>query len=279
MLLLIPMRFLFIVGIVLLLFSGCQSEQKEVHDTEPSDSASQSEKAESPAALFIEEIREAHHASAFFSHEAIAFDLNLSFGGKARLNGTVTMLTNSTKVLLERDDGAAVLYDGTDVYISPSGADWPRARFDVLTWMYFFAAPYKLDDPGTEMEMLGRLPLEGDSSQAGRLTFGSEIGDAPDDWYIVYKDDSTNLIRAMAYIVTYGKTEEESAKAEPHAIVYSDYREVEGFPFAHRWTFTNWSREEGVSGERGAAEISNIRFVEQPRFSLQGEKKAIPLSQ
>lgn len=256
--------------LLILLIVGCGSGENQTSGADSSGTQIQSspDPATAAATAFIEEIKQAHHAPKFFAHSAIAFDLKLSFGGKSRLTGRVTMLTNSTKVKLERNDGATVLFDGEKVYRYPNDTNWPRARFDVLTWMYFFAAPYKLGDPGSQMELLGRFPLDSDTCETGKLTFGDGVGDAPDDWYIVYKSDSTNLLRAMAYIVTFGKSAEESEKAEPHAIVYSDYHEVEGIPFAHRWTFTNWKQEEGVSRERGVAEISNVRFVENPEFTL-----------
>lgn len=262
------MRALPVLFPMLFLVIGCGDRVDERIDSDGSSKEDRADTTLTPSAEFIRSMEHAHRADRFFSHDAIAFDLNLSFGGKSRLTGTVTMLTNSTQVMLERDDGAKALYDGETVYRYPAGADWPRARFDVLTWMYFFAAPYKLGDPGTALELLGPLPLDSDTCRAARLTFETGIGDAPDDWYIIYRSDSTHLLRVMAYIVTFDKSTEEIAKAEPHAIVYEDYREVGGILFAHRWTFTNWSREEGVSGERGVAEISNIRFVENPEFAL-----------
>ncbi|MCB0710813.1 MAG: hypothetical protein KDD67_00635 [Ignavibacteriae bacterium] len=264
------MRYLSSSLLFILLITGCGNQEGEKRRA--NDSSTQIQSSSNPvptlASTFIEEIEDAHHAPMFFAHRAVAFDLKLSFAGKSRLTGRVTMLTNSTKVMVERNDGATVLFDGEKVYRYPNDTNWPRARFDVLTWMYFFAAPYKLGDPGSEMELLGRFPLDSDTCETGKLTFGDGVGDAPDDWYIIYKADSTSLLRAMAYIVTFGKSAEESGKAEPHAIVYSDYREVEGIPFAHRWTFTNWKQEEGVSGERGVAEISKVRFVENPEFTL-----------
>lgn len=261
--------------------ASCSGEQKDVH--------AENEAAESPAldigrastrSAFVSPIKAAHGASEFMKHPAVAFDFNLVFGGKSRLTGTITMMTNSTKVLVQREDGARLLYNGEGVVLYPADAEWPRARFDALTWSYFFAVPYKLDDPGTRWNPMGRLPLEGsDSAEAEMLTFGENIGDAPDDWYIVYRTDSSNLVQAMAYVVTYGKSAEEAADAEPHAITYEDYREFSGVPFATRWLFRNWNMREGVSGERGEATISNVRFIEDPGtiFDAPSDARQIPL--
>lgn len=221
-----------------------------------------------PGEQFARRIERGHNAEAFRSHKAVSFDMQLSFATKPVLDATITMLTNSGKVLVtRRSDSARVVFNGTDVLIYPAGAPWPRARFDVLTWAYFFAAPYKLSDPGTRLELLGLHPLEGDSCSAARLTFGTGIGDAPKDWYIVYRDQATDRLRGMAYIVTYGK-EFEEANANPHAITYSQYREVDGVPVAGSWEFRDWSMEQGVTGQRGEASISNLRFIDGEVDSL-----------
>lgn len=249
------------------------SEEASVGTTVP-------EQPRTPEEHFTSDLSKAHHAGEFHGHAAASFDIRLSFGGKERLVGTVTMLTNSTKVLVEREDGGKVLYDGKDVLMSPADAEWPRARFDVLTWAYFFAVPYKLQDPGTRWELLGRRPVRGtDSATAAKLTFVSGTGDAPDDWYILYANDSTGLLECMAYIVTFGKTSEESQEAEPHAIAYNDYGIVDGVPVAGRWNFTNWDMAEGISGERGEALISNIRFFDDTDgiFSLPEDALPVPL--
>ena len=276
---------IFLLLIVACSFLACSDtgEDKRNADTAAVGSANNAQSSEhaSTTTPFVAKIKNAHRASEFFAHKAIAFDIDLSFGGKPRLNGTVTMMTNSTKVLVENDNGDRVLYNGSDVRLYPSDAEWPRARFDVLTWSWFFAAPYKLDDPGTHWESLGRLPFdETDSADAERLTFGDGIGDAPDDWYIIYRDETTNLIKGTAYIVTYGKSAEDKGKAEPHAITYHDYKEFAGIPFATRWLFQDWSKEAGVSGERGEAVISNVRFIDNPdtQFQLPTDAKSVPLA-
>ena len=37
-------------------------------------------------------------------------------------------------------------------------------------------------------------------------------GDAPRDWYILYRDPQSDRLRAMAYIVTYGKAPSDPAR-------------------------------------------------------------------
>lgn len=208
---------------------------------------------------FSENIEEAHNKTAFKMKEAVSFDINLKFGGNTRLEGKVSMTTNSSKVRLDKADGSVIIFDSKKVYISPKTAKKEGARFDVFTWQYFFAIPFKLTDPGTVWENLDSKMIDSTKYETAKLSFESNIGDSPDDWYIIYKDPTTNRLKAAAYIVTFGK-EQEKAEEDPHAIIYSDYKSIEGIDFATKWSFQNWNSEDGFGEKLGEANISNITF-------------------
>jgi hypothetical protein len=196
-------------------------------------------------------------------HEAFAADVALEFGGNRIFEGTLTLAPNAARTHTERAaDGAVLVFDGDSAWVSPADAEWPMARFHALTWAYFMAAPYKLDDPGTRLEPLGELDLFGTPHEAARLTFDPGTGDAPDDWYVLYRDPETGRLAAMAYIVTFGTSREE-AEQEPHAIVYREHVEVEGVPVPTVWELYEWSEEKGVNGDPiGRLELSDPRFVD-----------------
>ena len=50
-------------------------------------------------------------------------------------------------------------WDGKKAMVLPDNVDDKNARFGLLTWSYFFAAPYKLSDPGTNHKYLSDIPL------------------------------------------------------------------------------------------------------------------------
>lgn len=208
---------------------------------------------------FSENIEEAHNKTAFMMKEAVSFDINLKFGGNTRLEGTVNMTTNSSKVRLDKADGSVLVFDGENVYINPSSAKTEGARFDIFTWHYFFAMPFKLTDPGTVWEELESKTIDSIEYETAKLSFEPNVGDSPDDWYVIYKDSKTNRLKAAAYIVTFGK-EQEKAEEDPHAIVYSDYKSVENVEIATKWSFHNWDSQDGVGEKLGEATISNINF-------------------
>jgi len=256
-------QFLLILS-VLTIF-GCNQNQKkdspenEKIMTEPDGGPGKG--AVSPAVAFAQNIEDAHNKQAWDAKKAVTFDINLVFGGKQTLDATISSRTNSTGVRVDNKDGSKLIYNGKDVFLSPANADDKRARFNMFTWNYFFSIPFKLTDLGTNWELLDSLQIDSTSYATGKLTFGEQIGDAPDDWYVVYQQPESGLLHAAAYIVTLGKTQEK-AEENPHVIVYHDYKKVDGISVATKWTFHNWDKENGIGEQLGEATISNIKFLD-----------------
>lgn len=214
------------------------------------------------ATVFAHRIGRAHGMDAWQNKQAIKTDLVVHFGPAELVNGTMIYDMHTSRVRLELTDGTTLVFDGEKAWVSPSSAEAPMARFHLLTWPYFLAAPFKLRDPGTHLEPSGTLPIHDTVTATRKLTFNEGVGDAPDDWYIIYPDLATNRLAAMAYIVSYGKGGK-AAEEEPHAIVYHDYETIDGVTLSTRWTFHHWSAEEGPHGDPiGEVQLRNIEFVE-----------------
>jgi hypothetical protein len=182
-------------------------------------------------------------------------------GGRPIVQGKMLFPTDLGASRLDLADGTAVVFDGTSAWVSPASSGFAGARFHALTWPYFVAVPMKLRDPGTHLEALGQRQLQGETFEAARLSFDPGTGDSPDDWYLLYRDSGTGLLRAMAYIVTYGRPAG-AVKAEPHAITYHDFVEVGGVEIPTTWKLWSWSEAEGITGEPlGRVTLTEPRFV------------------
>ncbi len=205
----------------------------------------------------------AHGGWRWGRNHCIQADIQLNFGGQVRLVAKLLTDKDAGKVRLTLNDGTILVYDGTNVWMSPANAPVDRPRFDALTWSYFLAAPFKLGDKGTHLKNLGAQPfIAGQSLPAAKLTFNPGVGDSPDDWYIIYVDPNSRWLRGMAYIVTYGKSLEK-AEENPHAITYDNYVSVNGVYLPRTWNFWNWSQEQGITGNPiGSALLSNIQMVQ-----------------
>ena len=215
-----------------------------------------------PPSGFAEMIEAAHGLAAWQAHKAIQAHITVELGGQPLIEGTMMFNTSVGKSRIELDDGTIMVFDGQDAWVSPSDSPAEGARFHLLTWPYFLAAPMKLRDPGSHLTPLDPMTQGGAELPAAKLTFDAGVGDSPDDWYILYREPFTQHLVAMAYIITYGKGTEEAEK-EPHAITFEDYETIDGVTFSTRWQFWNWSPELGAHGEPiGHAQITDIQFVE-----------------
>ena len=252
----------------ILLLLSCKNDPKNTSET--TEDPITTEEKSNAARNLAETIETTHHKEDFFNNQAISFNLKVNFGGKERINGKITMLTNSTKIKLEKEDGTTLVYDGDDVFLYPKQNNYDAARFDIFTWPYFFTMPFKLTDEGTKWQEKKERQLDSTNYLTAKLTFENNVGDAPDDWYIIYADKRTHLLKAAAYIVTYGK-DIETAEENPHAIVYDRYFTVKSVPVAKYWKFYNWSEEKGIYGEPiGDAEISKLKYfpAEEATFTV-----------
>lgn len=213
-----------------------------------------------PPNPYVAALEEAHQRQAFISKEAVRFDILLKFGGKERLNGTITALTNSTKARVDYKNGQSLIYDGDKVY-AVDAENSSSKRFAAYTWPYFFLFPYKLSDEGTKWTAYEAQHKLEKPYLTQKLSFEAGTGDDPNDWYITYANPDNQLLEVAAYIVTAGKTQAE-AEEDPHAVSYGDYRAVEGIPIAHEWKFWGWRTDQGLTEQLGEATLSNVKFVQ-----------------
>jgi len=211
---------------------------------------------------FVGDIEKAHNKSGWDSKQALSADIKVVFGGNTRIDGKMIMMNDTSKIRIEQKNGDVMIWDGQSAWVSPASSEISRARFHLLTWPYFLAAPFKFSDPGTYIKNFGPSSIDGVTyDPTAKLTFGQNVGDAPDDWYILYKNPNTGVLDAMAYIVTYSK-DQATAETDPHAIQYADYRAIDGVPISHDWSFRLYNHEQGVHGDSiGNVTLENAKFV------------------
>lgn len=237
-----------------LIFTGCASEPHE-YSSPNHVPVVQDRKVNE----FVMHTEMAHEKFDFQSKGAIEFDFRLVFRDKERMNAHFTLLTNETKGRIDQTDGTSMVYDGMESWVISDSISKDEKRFDIYTWSYFFLLPYKLSDPGTVYSDFPSDSLNGVAYHTQKLTFAPGTGDAPDDWYILYADEQTNLLEVAAYIVTANKSVEK-AEEDPHAIKYEAYELVDGVPISTKWTFWSWRENLGLTEQLGYAELTNFRF-------------------
>lgn len=156
----------------------------------------------------------------------VEYDLkNWPFGKNAPLTDHQIIDLQSRTVVI-KSDNYTIGFDGNDVWIAPgSKALGLPARFYAFTPYYFFGLPFLFADAGAQLESLGIKKLDGKEYDVVNVTFGTGVGDTPEDNYIAYFDKDTHQLRLAHYIVTFplfveGKQPEQ---LDRHAIVYDEW--------------------------------------------------------
>ncbi len=113
-------------------------------------------------------------------------------------------------------------FDGSDVWVSPDKEAFggTSARFYHNLIFYFYAIPFVLADPGINYELLEERKMNGRDLIPVKVSYGSGIGDAPDDFYIAHFDKDSKELYLLLYTVTYfsGETNERYS-----AIIYDEW--------------------------------------------------------
>ncbi|NHN26391.1 heat-shock protein Hsp90 [Flavobacterium jejuense] len=244
---------------LLSLFISCKEEAKKEEIKTEKTQVLETEVKDIPE--FTKGIEVTHKKEAFLANEIISYNLVVKFGGQDYLDAKFTQTVNGTLIKMERANGETVVYDGKEVYTNKTDANLPKDRFDIFTWPYFATIPYKLNDEGTVWSDFQNKTFYGENLATGKLSFEANIGDAPDDWYVIYKDPKNYLVGA-AYIVSFGKGKK-AAEKEPHAVKYTNFSEVNEIPFAKNWTYHMWTTEKGFGDQIGEATLTNITFSKQ----------------
>lgn len=221
--------------------------------------------AELPTAqAFVETIEEAHGIERYREKSAVAADFTVSYPGAFKMAGTVVFDTPVGKSRMELDDGSVWVFDGKTAWVTADSPTKQRARFHLLTWPYFFATAFKLQDPGSHLSGPELLSVQNKADQrpAVKLSFDPGVGDSPEDWYYAFHDEQGRL-DALGYIVTYGKPQAKAEEA-PSICIYDEFEEVDGITVPVAWTTWFWQPGEGIVSEKykGKTHFTNVRFVE-----------------
>jgi hypothetical protein len=145
---------------------------------------------------------------------------------------------------------ATLGWDGERAWITPSADAFPSPpRFWALTPYYFVGMPFVAADPGTHYERLADAALDGVVHQLVKLTYGDGVGDAPDDYYILYIHPETHHLTALRYVVSYPGFFPEGGHSPEKLMRYTAPTLVDGLRFAGRLDTSAWDLEASVPGD------------------------------
>jgi hypothetical protein len=113
---------------------------------------------------------------------------------------------------------------------------------------YFYAMPFVLADDGIVYESAEALEFEGKSFPGIKVSYENNVGDSPEDEYILYYNPETYEMAWLAYTVTYG-TNQKSDKFS--YTKYAEWKEVNGLklPTALQWYTVRDGKPTELRGE------------------------------
>lgn len=156
---------------------------------------------------------------------------------------------------------AEFAWTGDRAWIAPPDIEQPNPRFWALSGFYFQQIPFVLADPGVNYEALPDDSINGTPHDMVRITFGNDVGDAPDDVYTLYLDKESGQVDAIRYAVTYGRDVDSDADLSETFFDYQDYVTVDSLTVPTRFEGYSYSDDEGIGDSlRNWARADSISY-------------------
>jgi|SaaInlStandDraft_1057018.scaffolds.fasta_scaffold07609_2 hypothetical protein len=157
----------------------------------------------------------------------------------------------------------------------PEASSVIPARFWALTPIYFVGMPFVFADVGTQAKLLDDFEFEGVVWRQIKITFSSELVDAPDDIYILLVHPQKKYIGGVRYTLTSPQLTERTAAKEK--LLTLDHQEwVKGIylPKYHR----TFSMKEGRPHQKVRdAKVRDLKFLHRGSIDFQSPVGALKL--
>lgn len=199
------------------------------------------------------------------------FDYDSLVGGpKIDTFQVIDTQSSRARHVLVKDDQHA--FDGTGAEFGWTGTQaWStklpetfqgNPRFWSLTPYYFVGMPFVLADPGVKLTQEADAELDGVNCSVVRVTFDAGVGDAPDDYYVVYFDKETHVLKGLRYIVTYRGFFKDGGHSPEKLMKYTDHKTFGGLVIATRYPTYKWDPAIAKVGDKVTdIALSGFTFV------------------
>jgi hypothetical protein len=175
----------------------------------------------------------------------------------------------SRKVLITSKE-YTIGFDGKDVWIVPNkeALKYPFGpRFYHSIYYYRAATPFIFADPGVNHKKLRNQNIDNKEYNVIKVFYDSEIGDTPNDSYILYVDTKTNELDFLLYTITYN----EKAGKKYRAYKYR-WQNISGLLLPSEGIpYNNWDEENKILGEASNKRIALFKNMKLKKESLSSE--------
>lgn len=152
-------------------------------------------------------------------------------------------------------------WDGQQAWAKPDTSAIPfDARFWALTPYYFVSIPFVLADEGVFLEDFGLDTLDNQPYELVKATFGEGVGDAPDDFYVIYMHPENHQLGAMRYVVSYPAYFPEGGHTPEKIMVFKDLQTVDGITLPTGYRTHMW-QSDSVGEYVTDITVSDVEFL------------------
>lgn len=169
--------------------------------------------------------------------------------------------------LIEKFGAYKISYFQDSIIIFPNKDSFPGKdpKFFHNLRFYFFSIPFVTADNGAFQEELPPQELNGITYNRVKVTFGEGVGDAPKDQYILWFNQTDNMLALINYSVTYY---DENKAENYNAIVYQNWKEVGGLKLPQEMIGYKWENNT-LGEERYRKKFADITLTkDQPEKSF-----------
>ena len=167
-----------------------------------------------------------------------------------------TIDLKSRKIRIEQER-FNIGFDGNEVWFQQLNTNNYEgdARFYHNLYFYFYAMPFVLADEGIEYEVAESLVVDSIEYPGIKISYNQNVGDSPEDNYILYYNKETKQAEWLGYTVTYfnGKPSEEL-----HYLQFESWQKVNGLLLPETLTWYNLDLENNTKEERGEMIFNNV---------------------
>jgi len=219
--------------ITLIVLPACTADAPESNEPD----ASQTERSDAPDAL--QDAWAAHGGlDTWRNQRQMRYTLaRIAGSDTTRDDHLIDLQTRNVRIT----NGDFVLgFDGNNAWVQPSLEAFPydySPRFYTSTYFYFFAMPFVLADDGVIASDADTATIDGTDYRVTEIRYEDNVGDSPDDVYVVYTNADTGELGLVRFSVTYG----DRAPSEPNtALVYTDFATDNGITLPVEGRYHAW---------------------------------------
>ncbi len=156
-------------------------------------------------------------------------------------------------------------WDGKQAWHSKGAEEFAKKinpRFWALTPYYFVAIPFVLADSGVKLTLVEDGTFEGQNYRRVKVTFGDGVGDAPDDYYVVYIHPKTHQVGGVRYIVSYKGFFKDGGHSPEKFMAYENQSSTDSIVFPQSFRTFSVNKETGQITKEviTTARMTDVKF-------------------